>query len=111
MAKIAPPEVWDKHILATLKHMTNNARRAKAALRAQNDLEANVPYDDVQAACTIQGQMSAAIRDLAATYPWTQQAYIQKMSSQTYPEDEPRCNQTMPKAPYRQVHRRKLTLK
>ena len=83
---MAPAEVWDEHIVATLEHMITNARRAQAVLWSQNEPEANVPQDDVRAAILLRGQMRAAIQDLIVTYPWTQQAYLLTMSGQTYPE-------------------------
>ena len=68
-AKMAPPEVWDDHIISTLQNMIDNAKRAKEILLAQSDPDANPPHDDVQAVCNLQGQTNAVLRDLVVTYP------------------------------------------
>ena len=41
-AKMAPPEVWDDHIISTLQNMIDNAKRAKEILRTQNDPDASL---------------------------------------------------------------------
>ena len=94
MAKMAPMDVWDNQIIATFEYMTENAKRAKAILLAQNDPEADIPYEEVQAACLTQAQMNAEARELTNKYRWAQRVNLQSTSSSTYDGHHP---QTHPK--------------
>ena len=82
---MAPMDVWDNQIIATIEYMTENAKRAKAILLAQNDPEAVIPYEE-----------------LANKYRWAQRIHLQSTSSSTYDGPEPQIH-PKEKAPAKQA--------